>query len=346
MRCIAAVVISLAGILAAAALVLTPAARADIQPLLKHLGIVSCSRATPCQEGKNASTGPGLEGISAKGQGVLGAAGSESGLFHFPAGITGDSQNSDGVRGLSANGSGVHALSINGIALDAFSSGAPGVNAVGGHITSTDGVPALSIVGNGSGAPLVAGCASRNPCDLNNAVFYVLANGIIVTNAVINAFGGPSTFTGLAVNAGIPPNGYVNISGQYQKNGSCVVGCTAPTVASSGRAVVTYASTVSQPTIEDYGEAQLVSGRAYVHLDPRFANAIDQRANYSVFVTPEADTNVLYVTHKSANGFAVVESRGGRSTLPFSYRILATPFGSHDPRLPMVVLPKLGAATR
>jgi hypothetical protein len=44
---------------------------------------------------------------------------------------------------------------------------------------------------------------------------------------------------------------------------------------------------------------------------------------------------------KSIAGFAVRESHGGRSTLSFSYRIVAKPFGSREPRLPMVSLPKL-----
>ena len=386
MRSIVAASIILAGAVGFVAGALTPAARADVQPLLQHLGIISCSSSNPCREGKNASTGPGLEGISAKGQGLIGQttfngslgnttagvlgqdvstsgshnagvegtstlgdgvdgfAGAPSGLFHAPGGVTGDSKDGAGLRGLSANSDGLFADSINGIGVDTFSGNASGVNAVGGHVTALDALPALSIAGNGSGGPLVAGCATRDPCDLNSADFYILSNGLILTNSVINAFGGASSFAGLAVNAATPPTGYVNISGQYQKNGSCVVGCVAASVSSAGRAVVTYASTVGEPTVEDSGEAQLVDGQAYVDLDPKFANVIDQHKSYSVFVTPEGDANVLYVTQKSGVGFSVRESRGGRSTLPFSYRIVARPFGSRDARLPMVDVPRLRAA--
>jgi len=133
-------------------------------------------------------------------------------------------------------------------------------------------------------------------------------------------------------------------SGSYQKNATCVAGCTVATTASAGRAVTTYAPTVSQPTIEDFGEAQLVNGQTSVRLDPKFANVVDQMANYLVFITPEGDANTLYVTQKSMGGFTVRESRGGRSTLMFSYRIVAKPFGSREARLPMVELPKLRAS--
>jgi hypothetical protein len=119
-----------------------------------------------------------------------------------------------------------------------------------------------------------------------------------------------------------------------------VTGCSLPTAASTGRAVTTYAPMVSQPTIEDFGEAQLVNGQASVRLDPKFANVIDESANYLVFMTPEGDAN-LYVSQKTRNGFVVHETHGGHSTVLFSYRIVAKPFGSRAARLPMVEVPRL-----
>jgi hypothetical protein len=52
-----------------------------------------------------------------------------------------------------------------------------------------------------------------------------------------------------------------------------------------------------------------------------------------VFITPEGDSNGLYVSAKSPAGFAVRESRAGRSTLAFQYRILARPRGDDSKRL-------------
>lgn len=46
--------------------------------------------------------------------------------------------------------------------------------------------------------------------------------------------------------------------------------------------------------------------------------------------------NGLYVTQKNLAGFTVVENAGGRSTIPFGYRIVARPYGVTGSRLPMV----------
>ena len=100
---------------------------------------------------------------------------------------------------------------------------------------------------------------------------------------------------------------------------------------------------MSQPTVEDFGEAQLVGGRAYVPVEPHFANAIEQNSGYMVFIMPEGDSRGLYVTHKTMTGFEVRENERGSSTLAFSYRIAAKPYGSHEARLPMVSVPKRGS---
>jgi hypothetical protein len=111
---------------------------------------------------------------------------------------------------------------------------------------------------------------------------------------------------------------------------------TANLAAATGQKLVTYAPQASEPTIEDFGEAQLTSGAAYVHLESRFASTMAQ-SNYLVFLTPEGDNRGLYVTQKSPIGFAVRESQGGHSTLAFSYRIVARPLGNVAPRLPVEI---------
>jgi hypothetical protein len=425
MRPIVIAAIVTAGSIGFAAGALTPTARADMRPLLRSLGIgiISCSRSTPCQEGNNAGTGPGLEGLSAKGKGLVGSSnqadgidglsGAASGLTpNIPAAVAGDSSNGDGLRGFSKNASGLYAKSTNGLGLLAlsdkadavvalsgalngvngatlnpsktsghsfsgvfghdnsndggqlnfgvagtsssgigvlgFSSSFVGVNAVGGGFASSDRFPALSVAGNGSGyTDLIDGCATRNPCDNRFAVFNVDNSGdvngnVIVARDFVNARNGVTTLGSIDVGFGaFPARGDINISGQYQKNFMCVVGCTSPTLTAPGRAVVGYAATVSQPTIEDFGEAQLADGLSYVRLGADFANVVDERADYSVFITPEGNSRGLYVTEKTRVGFTVRENEGGRSTLAFSYRIVARPFDSHEPRLPMVALRKL-----
>ena len=108
---------------------------------------------------------------------------------------------------------------------------------------------------------------------------------------------------------------------------------------SAGLAVETYSHQTSQPSLEDFGEAQLSGGVAFVRLEPTFASAIDRNTNYLVFVTPEGDCRGLYVADRSPAGFTIRELQGGRSTLAFSYRIVAKPYASQMARLPLVRMP-------
>jgi hypothetical protein len=110
-------------------------------------------------------------------------------------------------------------------------------------------------------------------------------------------------------------------------------GTYARTTGSSGTARTLYAPHTTSPVTEDFGEAQLVNGRGYVRLDPALVDVIDKQNAYHVFLTPEGDSNGLYVTQKSAAGFVVREAHGGRSTMAFEYRILAKPVDENGVRL-------------
>jgi hypothetical protein len=140
-------------------------------------------------------------------------------------------------------------------------------------------------------------------------------------------------------------NGDLRISGELYTNGSCSLGCAVGKNGFSHK-IASYAPTQTVPSIDNFGEAQLVSGHAFVRLSADFANVIDQQANYLVFITPEGDNRGLYVTDKTRVGFTVRESQGGHSTLAFSYRIVAKPYGVNKPRLPMqTIVPHPARAT-
>jgi hypothetical protein len=134
-------------------------------------------------------------------------------------------------------------------------------------------------------------------------------------------------------------NGNINTTGLITTGGSCHNGCLVGQ--KRVRSVDEYASTETEPTIEDSGEGNLVDGRADVELDPRFANVIDQHSNYIVTVTPEDDCRGLYVTDRTLQGFSVRELQGGRSNIAFAYRIEAKRFGVSAPRLPIVGLTRV-----
>jgi len=87
----------------------------------------------------------------------------------------------------------------------------------------------------------------------------------------------------------------------------------------------TYSTQVHTPTIEDFGEARLTAGMAYVPLKGSFTSGIDRNEPYLVFITPQgAVRGSLYVAQKDARGFSVREA-GGASSIAFDYRIVAKP---------------------
>lgn len=279
--------------------------------------------------------GTGVEGSSSGANGVVALSTGNSALFAENSGFSDGAQivalNNDGTNSSTQNPSGssgfgrsgvwghddstdggtlnvgVAGSSTNGIGISASSSTYVALNAIGGGGTEFNDFPALSVVTN-AGFFLIAGCGSPsdNPCTVGSSsrVFLVDNQGNMMIRGVITT------------------------------GGVCNTGCSGPSHAQSHR-VLSYVPTQSVPSIEDFGEAQLVNGRATVALSSDFANVVDRHASYLVFITPEGDSRGLYVTNKTAAGFAVRENGDGHSSIAFSYRIVAKPFGVNKPRLPM-----------
>jgi hypothetical protein len=148
----------------------------------------------------------------------------------------------------------------------------------------------------------------------------------------------------------------VNVSGDLYISGEVYSDCSAfPATAgsdcnynpqvrttSSGTKLRSYSNSQSLPTMEDFGEAQLVNGQAQVAFEHAFASTIDRGHSYLVFVTPEGDCHGLYVASKTSNGFVVRELMSGHSTVAFEYRIVAHPYGDASQRL----LPLTGKVAR
>ena len=94
---------------------------------------------------------------------------------------------------------------------------------------------------------------------------------------------------------------------------------------------------------EDFGAARLAKGRARVRIEKVFARTI-RTNDYHVFLTPAGDSNGLYVARKGRKGFEVREQRGGRSSIAFSYRIVARRADVPRTRLPKFVVPAASRA--
>lgn len=85
---------------------------------------------------------------------------------------------------------------------------------------------------------------------------------------------------------------------------------------------------------EDFGEARLVRGRATVRLDAQFASLV--RGPYHVFLTSYGESSGLFVSRRTAKSFDVREQSQGRSSLTFSYRIVAKRKDVGAPRMAKV----------
>jgi hypothetical protein len=100
---------------------------------------------------------------------------------------------------------------------------------------------------------------------------------------------------------------------------------------------LTYAVESPESWFEDFGRDYLSDGRALVRLDPDFAAVVN--GDYHVFLTPEGDCAGLFVSARAQDGFEVREQQGGRSSLPFSYRVAARRRDLRVQRLQPVELP-------
>jgi hypothetical protein len=331
----------------------------------------------------NSTNGLGVHGVSTNGAGVegdgtVGILGKGSGTY----GVLGQETNGIGVAGTSSGSYGVNGGSTNSYGVVGSTTAGPaGMLGENGATQGTAGVEGLTQLASGgigvlgSDSSTAAGGGFGVDATSTNGVGLAVSNFTDSQYALTIAGGSPQ---GNAANTlyllaayynGFQPGARGCVSGGRQQNvrlmalddqgdlhlcgivfandleteGLCNVGCSPATNTNEGHAVRRYAPTQSEPSVDDFGEATLENGAAYVRLDPSFANVIDRGATYLVFITPEGDSKGLYVTNKSASGFAVKENQGGRSTLAFSYRIVAKPFGQSQPRLPMVLTPAMRA---
>ena len=279
-----------------------------------------------CVWGVNSTGGTGVRGESMYGFGVMGTTRADPGGFGpGSSAVYGRDQSpygrtNAGVSGISTVGTGVYGHSIEGAGV--FGNGEPGVVA-DGYTFGNGYWPGLVAIG---GAP-ESSCDSNYPCPPAMAVTTNYAQGSGVT--FFEAYDNAGTLL-----ASIDDGGNMHLAGLLYTSGSCHSGCM-PTRNVTNTTVVAYTPRQSSPTIEDFDEAQLTNGTAFVHINADFRATIDPASHYFVFVTPHGDSRGLYVTDETATGFWVRENGGGRTTMAFDYRIVAKPLDSNEPRLPV-----------
>lgn len=317
----------------------------------------TCNTVAACIFGQNTSSGTGIDGTSSSGHGVEGHSSSGFGIVGFTtqnatsasngkAGVEGEdsstngSNHNAGVYGESAHGQGVYGHSIAnygiqgestatnylaGAGVGAFSQNGPALFAQSGTL----GLVAFQAQ-QGAGGEAIR--ADNYGNSTSTAVLAIARHG---GRVFVGSNGSYDV-------ASIDTSGNMILKGSLIQNGAPL----SVTTATNGQQVAMYGAQMTTPTVEDFGRANLRQGAAYVALEPRFASTID-RSNYMVFLTPEGDSHGLYAIPTPV-GFTVRENASGRSSLPFSYRIVARqPKSVIAVRLPSAAaLPHLNVAPR
>ena len=262
-----------------------------------------------------------------KGAGLYGHSGSSSitsyGVYGFSPGGAGvygfDSNAGDGVLGASSRGNGIHgetsSPSEQGLSFQnagvlgedrssdggQFDAGVAGTsqNGYGVYGSTTYGFGVTGIAGPTEGV----GVYGNSP--KATAVFGETTTGLSFAAANQTAF-----------TMSLDASGNMILLGNLTVDGTITSpSSTTPAISSQDR----------DTQIERVGGGNLATGSAYVTIDSDFAKRLDPTKTYRVFITPDGDSNELYVTGKTSTGFTVRESHHGTSTVAFDYRIVGTP---------------------
>jgi hypothetical protein len=286
------------------------------------------------------NTGVVGQGGTAPADGVRGyGTGSFSGVAGFgdPAsngtGVFGKGQGSGapGVRGI---GSGVPTTDPGGAvgvygqggsrrsALGPLEGGYPGVVGQAGPALPAGGTNGVEGYGAGSSAAGVAGFG-----DLNGSGMGVYGYGHL---GVVAAADGLPGAIGLLVSGEAHVNGNLLVLGSKS--------AAVPFADGSHRRL--YCMESPECWFEDFGEANLVKGKAQIKLPRDFA-AVIQPDSYHVFLTPYGRSNGLCVSKRTRQGFVVEEQGGGKSSLSFAFRIVGKRKGLKAERFAKIAMPKV-----
>jgi hypothetical protein len=304
----------------------------DTQPSIlaypggKGIGLEATTQSTsssPAIFAASKGTGDGVQATSVNKGGPAAVEGDDlatpdpSTLPHEEAGVLGTSQIAPGVLGVGSTGVSGSGTTL-GVSGTTNGTG-PGVQ---GSNTSTNsggiGVEATSESGDAFSGTAGGGSAASLANDSDGAPTLLITAG--GTAPVITATG---------------TNGSLNLD----EHGNLLITGTLEAAGSSARTrnpnsdLMSYGDEVTEPTMEDVGSANLVNGSATVPLAADYRQTIEG-ANYMVFLTPYGENNGLFIASRTAAGFVVRESHGGRSSLAFDYRIVAQQYGMHGGRLP------------
>lgn len=262
--------------------------------------------------GLNTGTGTGVYGLNtAIKVGVEGdvfniipqsiSAGTSMGVFGYNNSVPGVSAYSVGVLGSSVSTTGP-TDGVYGRAASATGYGVTGFNA------NASGTGVVGIGNNLPGNILTAG---------SGGAFTGLDWGAYIINTSILTSGAIYTDNGGVINRYNFYNGT-----QYKINGTGTVSTTVKDV--NGKNVVMHCPESPEIYFSDYGEGQLVNGKAHIELDPIFAKNVTVNSKHPlrIYTQLEGDCNGVYITNKTTSGFDVIELKGGASNTHFQWNVV------------------------
>jgi hypothetical protein len=106
----------------------------------------------------------------------------------------------------------------------------------------------------------------------------------------------------------------------------------------TGTNTVLYTNVSTDATIQTCGTAALSNGTKSITFDPAFEESVSLEAPVIVTVTPIGNSNGVYLSEVSGNGFTVVENNGGKSNITVNYIAIGKRAGYENPSLPQEVI--------
>ncbi len=171
--------------------------------------------------------------------------------------------------------------------------------------------------GNGLGATTLVGGAGvvGNGLRTGIAGFATnVANGVLGSGGYFDRGAGASFAYVAAITA-------ANVVRKIEGNGT--VNTTVKDL--EGKQVVLSCPEAPENLFQDFGQGQLVNGKAHITIDPIFSKniVVNDKHPLRVFVQLKGDCNGVFVINETATGFDVVELKSGNSNVSFSYFITA-----------------------
>jgi hypothetical protein len=277
--------------------------------------------------GSNTSSTPAIQGSNAgSGDGIFGSGGTNGVHGQSPsatfAGVYGENiGKGPGVTGISTTGNAgffkITNASSTAAACRVENSG-KGIGAVVRVLNSASSAAALSAktVGTGKAGQFQV----ANPAN-NSYAMYATTNGT----------GWAGVFVGTAANSshGV----YIKTNGG---TGLMVSGGTKSAVVPTSKGErALYAEEASEVYFTDYGFGKLQSGKVVIPVDPLFAETVNLREDYHVFVQAYGEADI-YVTNCTPTSFEVrlrAKDAQGDGNVKFSYRLVGKRKGFETARL-------------